>query len=324
MGSGFDSLSPSMKIFSGNSNKLLAEKICDYLGVSLGKLNISQFSDGELSIAFDENIRNEDVFIIQSTNPPAENILELMLILDAAKRASANKIIAVIPYFGYGRQDRKDRPRVPISSRVILDMATGLGVNRIVSMDLHSSQIQGFVNIPFDHLYSRMALFKELKKLNLNEETGVVLAPDVGSAKMSQAYAKSLGISFALIDKRRPKPNETEIANLVGDLKNKKVLIIDDMIDTAGTICNAAEAAMDNGAISVTAIATHPVLSGPAIERLSNSKITKVIVCDTIEMTEDKMFDKLEIISVASVFGEAIKRIIDGTSLSSMFQEAKG
>ena len=324
MGSGFDSLSPSMKIFSGNSNRLLAEKICDYLGVSLGKLNISQFSDGELSIAFDENIRNEDVFIIQSTNPPAENILELMLILDAAKRASANRIIAVIPYFGYGRQDRKDRPRVPISSRVILDMVTGLGVDRIVSMDLHSSQIQGFVNIPFDHLYSRMALFKELKKLNLNEETGVVLAPDVGSAKMSQAYAKSLGISFALIDKRRPKPNETEIANLVGNLKNKKVLIIDDMIDTAGTICNAAEAAMDNGATSVTAIATHPVLSGPAIERLSNSKITKVIVCDTIDMTEDKNFDKLEIISVASVFGEAIKRIIDGTSLSSMFQEAKG
>ena len=324
MESGFDSLSPSMKIFSGNSNRLLAEKICDYLGVSLGRLNISQFSDGELSIAFDENIRNEDVFIIQSTNPPAENILELMLILDAAKRASANRIIAVIPYFGYGRQDRKDRPRVPISSRVILDMATGLGVDRIVSMDLHSSQIQGFVNIPFDHLYSRMALFKELKKLNLNEETGVVLAPDVGSAKMSQAYAKSLGISFALIDKRRPKPNETEIANLVGNLKNKKVLIIDDMIDTAGTICNAAEAAMDNGAISVTAIATHPVLSGPAIERLSNSKITKVIVCDTINMTEDKNFDKLEIISVASVFGEAIKRIIDGTSLSSMFQEAKG
>ena len=324
MGSGFDSLSPSMKIFSGNSNRLLAEKICDYLGVSLGKLNISQFSDGELSIAFDENIRNKDVFIIQSTNPPAENILELMLILDAAKRASANRVIAVIPYFGYGRQDRKDRPRVPISSRVILDMATGLGVDRIVSMDLHSSQIQGFVNVPFDHLYSRMALFKELKKLNLNEETGVVLAPDVGSAKMSQAYAKSLGISFALIDKRRPKPNQTEIANLVGDLKNKEVLIIDDMIDTAGTICNAAAAAMDNGAISVTAIATHPVLSGPAIERLSNSKITKVIVCDTIEMTEDKKFDKLEVISVASVFGEAIKRIIDGTSLSSMFQEAKG
>ena len=324
MESGFDSLSPSMKIFSGNSNRLLAEKICDYLGVNLGKLNISQFSDGELSIAFDENIRNEDVFIIQSTNPPAENILELMLILDAAKRASAKKVTIVIPYFGYGRQDRKDRPRVPISSRVILDMAVGLGADRIVSMDLHSSQIQGFVNVPFDHLYSRMALFKELKKLNLNEETGVVLAPDVGSAKMSQAYAKSLGISFALIDKRRPKANQAIVANLVGDLNNKEVLIIDDMIDTAGTICNAADAAMDNGAVSVTAIATHPVLSGPAVERLSNSKIGKVIVCDTVELTEDKMFDKLEIISVATVFGEAIKRIIDGTSLSSMFQEAKG
>ena len=324
MGSGFDSLSPSMKIFSGNSNRQLAEKICNYLDVDLGKLNISQFSDGELSIAFDENIRNENVFIIQSTNPPAENILELMLILDAAKRASAKTVTIVIPYFGYGRQDRKDRPRVPISSRVILDMAVGLGVDRIVSMDLHSSQIQGFVNVPFDHLYSRMALFNELKKMNLNEETGVVLAPDVGSAKMSQAYAKSLGISFALIDKRRPKANQAVVANLVGDLKNKKVLIIDDMIDTAGTICNAADAAMDNGAISVTAIATHPVLSGPAVDRLMNSKIDKVIVCDTIEITDDKIFNKLEVISVANVFGEAIKRIIDGTSLSSMFREAKG
>ena len=324
MGSGFDSLSPSMKIFSGNSNRQLAEKICNYLDVDLGKLNISQFSDGELSIAFDENIRNENVFIIQSTNPPAENILELMLILDAAKRASAKTVTIVMPYFGYGRQDRKDRPRVPISSRVILDMAVGLGVDRIVSMDLHSSQIQGFVNVPFDHLYSRMALFNELKKMNLDEETGVVLAPDVGSAKMSQAYAKSLGISFALIDKRRPKANQAVVANLVGDLKNKKVLIIDDMIDTAGTICNAADAAMDNGAISVTAIATHPVLSGPAVDRLMNSKIDKVIVCDTIEITDDKIFNKLEVISVANVFGEAIKRIIDGTSLSSMFREAKG
>ena len=313
-----------MKIFSGNSNRQLAEKICNYLDVDLGKLNISQFSDGELSIAFDENIRNENVFIIQSTNPPAENILELMLILDAAKRASAKTVTIVIPYFGYGRQDRKDRPRVPISSRVILDMAVGLGVDRIVSMDLHSSQIQGFVNVPFDHLYSRMALFNELKKMNLDEETGVVLAPDVGSAKMSQAYAKSLGISFALIDKRRPKANQAVVANLVGDLKNKKVLIIDDMIDTAGTICNAADAAMDNGAISVIAIATHPVLSGPAVDRLMNSKIDKVIVCDTIEITDDKIFNKLEVVSVANVFGEAIKRIIDGTSLSSMFREAKG
>ena len=324
MESGFDSLSPSMKIFSGTSNIKLAENISNYLGINLGKLQIKTFSDGELSVAFEENIRNEDVFIIQSTNPPSENILELLLILDAAKRASAKSIVAVIPYFGYGRQDRKDKPRVPISSRVILDMMSTIGVDRIVSMDLHSPQIQGFVNVPFDHLYSRMALFKKLNQLNLNEDTGVVLSPDVGSAKMSQAYAKSLGISFALIDKRRPKANQAEIANLIGELKDKHVLIIDDMIDTAGTICNAAEASMNNGALSVTAIATHPVLSGPAIERLNKSAISKVVVCNTININNSKLFEKLEVIDVSNVFGEAIKRIIDGTSLSSMFKEVKG
>ena len=236
-----------MKIFSGNSNISLAHDICKYLGISLGKLDIKKFSDGELSIAFEENIRNEDVFIIQSTNPPSENILELLLILDAAKRASAKSVVAVIPYFGYGRQDRKDKPRVPISSRMLLDIISAVGVNRIVSMDLHSSQIQGFANVPFDHLYSRIALYSHLKALNLNEDTGVVLSPDVGSAKMSQAYAKTLGISFALIDKRRPKPNQTVVVNLVGELKNKHVLIIDDMIDTAGTICNAAQTAKEDG-----------------------------------------------------------------------------
>ena len=313
-----------MKVFSGNSNIQLAEDICSYLGLTLGKLKLTKFSDGELSVAFEENIRNEIVFIIQSTNPPAENILELMLILDAAKRASAKSIIAVIPYFGYGRQDRKDKPRVPISSRMILDMISGIGVNRIVSMDLHSPQIQGFVNVPFDHLYSRMALLAKLKQIGLNEQTGVVLAPDVGSAKMSQAYAKSLAIGFALIDKRRPKANKAVVANLIGELDNKHVLIIDDMIDTAGTICNAAKAALDNGALSVTAVATHPVLSGSAITRLEKSEIVKVIVCNTINVRKEQIFEKLEIISVANVFGEAIKRIIDGTSLSSMFRELKG
>tara|TARA_B100000959_G_scaffold246780_1_gene272571 strand:+ start:25 stop:960 length:936 start_codon:yes stop_codon:yes gene_type:complete len=310
-----------MKIFSGNSNKSLAEDICKYLGISLGKLDIKKFSDGELSIAFEENIRNEDVFIIQSTNPPSENILELLLILDAAKRASAKSVVAVIPYFGYGRQDRKDKPRVPISSRMLLDIISAVGVNRIVSMDLHSSQIQGFANVPFDHLYSRIALYSHLKALNLNEKTGVVLSPDVGSAKMSQAYAKTLGISFALIDKRRPKPNQTVVVNLVGELKNKHVLIIDDMIDTAGTICNAAKTAKDNGALSVMAVATHPVLSGPSIQRLTDSVISKVIVCNTIELDSNNIFPKLEIINVADVFGESIKRIVDGTSLSSMFKK---
>ena len=311
-----------MKIFSGNSNKSLAKDICKYLDIDLGKLTVKAFSDGELSVKFDENIRNEDVFIIQSTNPPSENIWELLLILDAAKRASAKSVVAVIPYFGYARQDRKDRPRVPISSRMFLDVISAVGVNRIVSMDLHSSQIQGFANVPFDHLYSRIALFSHLKNMNLDEDTGVVLAPDVGSAKMSQAYAKTLGISFALIDKRRPKANEAVVVNLVGELNNKHVLIIDDMIDTAGTICNAARTAMDNGALSVIAIATHPVLSGPAVDRLMNSEISKVIVCNTIELDTKKIsdFNKLQIIDVSHVFGESIKRIVGGDSLSSMFK----
>ena len=282
-----------MKIFSGQSNLKLAERISKFVGVSLGEIELGTFSDGELRVAFKENIRGENVFLIQSTNPPAENLMELLLMLDAAKRASAKTVTAVIPYYGYSRQDRKDRPRVPISARMILDLIDAAGVDRMVTMDLHSPQIQGFVNVPFDHLYSRIALFDKLNKLNLSKENGVVLAPDVGSAKMSQAYAKSLGISFALIDKRRPKANKAEIANLIGELKNKHVLIIDDMIDTAGTICNAADTAIENGALSVVAVATHPVLSGLAVERLSSSKLSKVIVCDTIELNEEKVFDKI-------------------------------
>ena len=309
-----------MKIFSGKSNPRLSEKIAQLLGVSLGKIELDTFSDGELRVAFKENVRGENVFLIQSTNPPAENLMELLLMLDAAKRASAKTVTAIIPYYGYSRQDRKDRPRVPISARMILDLIAVAGVDRMVTMDLHSPQIQGFANVPFDHLYSRIALFDKLKKLNLNEYNGVVLAPDVGSAKMSQAYAKTLGISFAIIDKRRPKANKAEVVNLIGDLDNKHVLIIDDMIDTAGTTCNAAEAAIDHGAKSVMAVATHPVLSGPAIERLSKSSIKKVIVSNTIELSEKQIFDKLEIISVANVFGEAINRIVNGTSLSSLFK----
>ena len=310
-----------MKLFTGRSNPGLASGIAEYLNIPLGKIDIQTFSDGELLVAFEENIRNEDVFIIQSTNPPAENILELLLMLDAARRASASNVVAVIPYFGYGRQDRKDRPRVPISARLMLDMITAVGVSRIITMDLHSPQIQGFVNVPFDHLYSRMVLLNKLKELNLSESSGVVLAPDVGSAKMSQSYAKKLNIGFALIDKRRPKPNQAEVANLIGDLKNKDVIIIDDMIDTAGTLCNAADTAINEGAKSVIAVATHPVLSGGAIKKLKNSPISKVIVCNTNKLYENQMFDKLEVISVADVFGESIKRIVEGTSLSSMFHD---
>ena len=310
-----------MKIFTGNSNPQFAQGVSKYLGIPLGQVDLRKFSDGELYVAFDENIRNEEVFVIQSTNPPAENILELLLMLDAARRASAKKVVAVIPYFGYGRQDRKDKPRVPISSRLLIDLMSVGGVDRIITMDLHSPQIQGFANVPFDHLYSSIALMDRLKQLNLDEESGCVLAPDVGSAKMSQAYAKRLNVSFALIDKRRPKANQAKVANLVGDLNKKHVLIIDDMIDTAGTICNAADTAIENGALSVSAVATHPVLSGPAIERLQNSAISKVIICNTIHIPDEKLFDKLEIVSVSEVFGEAIKRVVDGTSLSSMFKE---
>jgi len=309
-----------MKIFSGKSNLALATKIAKFLDVSLGLVELDTFSDGELRVAFKESIRGEDVFLIQSTNPPSENLMELLLMLDAAKRASAKTVTAVIPYFGYSRQDRKDQPRVPISARMILDLIAAVGVDRMITMDLHSPQIQGFTNVPFDNLYSRIVLFNRLQKYNLNYDSGVVLAPDVGSAKMSQAYAKKLGLGFALIDKRRPTHNVAKVVNLIGDLNNKQVFIIDDMIDTAGTICNAAVTAIDNGATSVIAIATHPVLSGKAIERLEKSPIEKVIVSDTIAMSKDKIFNKLEIISVSKIFAETIKRINSGESVSSLFK----
>ena len=309
-----------MKIFSGKSNLELSKKIANLVGVPLGEIDLETFSDGELRVAFKENIRGENVFLIQSTNPPAENLMELLLMLDAAKRASAKTVTAVIPYYGYARQDRKDQPRVPISARMILDLMAAAGVDRMITMDLHSPQIQGFTNVPFDNLYSRIVLFNKLQDYNLSIDNGVVLAPDVGSAKMSQSYAKKLGIGFALIDKRRPKHNVTEVVNLIGELNNKHVFIIDDMIDTAGTICNAAQTAMDNGAKSVVAVATHPVLSGPAISRLKEAPIDKIIISDTINIDNDKLFDKLEIISVAEVFSEAIVRINNGDSISELFK----
>ena len=260
-----------LKIFTGRSNPVLAQKVAESLNKELGQLTIKNFADGELWIKFEENIRGSDVFIIQSTNSPAENIMELVLIIDAAVRASANTVTAVVPYFGYGRQDRKDTPRVPISSRVMVDLFTTTGADRIITMDLHSTQIQGFATIPFDHLYSRMVLLDAINALGLDPENTAVLAPDVGSARMSQSYAKRLGMHFALIDKRRYAPNKAEVMHLIGDLKGKDVLIIDDMIDTAGTTVNAANAAKENGAASVTAVATHALLSGTAMDRIKES-----------------------------------------------------
>ena len=310
----------SLKIFSGRSNPILSQKIVESLGKELGQLNIQNFADGELWIKFEENIRGTDVFIIQSTNSPAENIMELVLIIDAAVRASANTVTAVIPYFGYGRQDRKDNPRVPISSRVMVDLITATGADRIITMDLHSTQIQGFATIPFDHLYSRMVLQAAINNLGLDPETSVVLAPDVGSARMSQAYAKRLGMHFALIDKRRYAPNKAEVMHLIGDLKDKDVLIIDDMIDTAGTIVNAANEAKENGATSVTAIATHALLSVPAIDRINKSNIGKLVVTDTVLIEDEKKLGNMEIVTVANVFGEAIRRVYEGKSVSALFE----
>ena len=309
----------TLKIFSGRSNLALAQGIVDVLGMDLGNVTIRTFADGELWVKYEENIRGQDVFIIQSTNEPADNLIELFLLLDAAVRASAKRVTAVIPYFGYGRQDRKDQPRVPISSRVMVDVITTTGANRIISMDLHSTQIQGFASIPFDHLYSRMVLMETLKNLDLNPDNCTVLAPDVGSAAMGQSYARSLGFHFALIDKRRYAPNKAEVSHMIGDLEGKDVLIIDDMIDTAGTTVSAAQSAMDKGANSVIAAATHGVLSDPAIDRLKESPIKELIITDTISVKKEKKLPNMKIVSVANVFGEAINRIHNGESVSALF-----
>ena len=310
----------NLKIFSGRSNPLLAKQIAQFLDRDLGAISIHTFSDGELWIKYEENIRGHDVFIVQSTNSPSENIIELSLMVDAAVRASADTVTVVIPYFGYGRQDRKDQPRVPISSRVMIDILTAMGTDRIITMDLHSTQIQGFAKIPFDNLYSRSVLFNSIKDENLDPDNSVVLSPDIGSVKMSQGYAKNLGMHFALIDKRRYEPNKAEISHLIGDLNGKDVLIIDDMIDTAGTTVNAAEAALKQGAKSITAVATHGVLSGPAMERLSESNIKKIIVTDTIAIPKEKHIKKMKIVSVGNVFGEAVNRIHNGESVSALFE----
>ena len=308
------------KIFSGRSNPELAKKIAISADCQLGDISIKTFSDGEIWVKYEENVRGQDVFIIQSTNGPSENIIELALMTDAAVRASASTVNIIMPYFGYGRQDRKDQPRVPISSRVMVDIFTSMGADRIVTMDLHSTQIQGFAKIPFDHLYSRMVLMKAISDLGLDPKRSVVLAPDVGSAAISQAYAKRLKMHFALIDKRRFAPNQAKVSHLIGDLDNMDVLIIDDMIDTAGTTVGAANAAMEKGAKSVTAIATHGVLSGPATERLKSAPIKNLVVTDTIQIPEEKILSNMKIITVADVFGAAINRIHNGESVSALFE----
>ena len=310
------------KIFSGTSNRELTAKIAEQANLEIGDIVIERFSDGEMWVKYNENLRGNDIYIVQSTNSPGDNIIELALLIDAAKRASAEKINVVIPYFGYSRQDRKDEPRVPISAKVMMDIFTQVGADRIITMDLHSTQMQGFTSIPVDNLYGSLVLMEELEayfnKIK-NDNKCVVLSPDIGSNKLSQAYAKKLGIGFALIDKRRNAHNQSEVAHLVGNLENRHVLIIDDMIDTAGTIFNAAVVAKEKGALSVTVAATHAVLSGDAVKKLSSDNIDKVFLSDTVHIPENKKFEKLTIVSSAKVFADTINRIHKGESVSQLF-----
>ena len=308
-----------LKIFSGSSNLPLAKKICDSLDMELGKLTLKKFSDGEIWCKYEESIRGDDIFIIQSTNSPAENYLELLLLLDAAKRASAGRITAVIPYYGYARQDRKDQPRVPISARLFMDLIVKAGAQRLISMDLHSTQIQGYVDVPFDHLYSRPTFLNFIKNKDLLKENTVIVAPDMGSVPRARSYASYWNKKLAIIDKRRIAHNKSEIMHLIGNVKGKSALLLDDMADTAGTLCAASEKLIDMGAIEVNALFTHPVLSGDAINRIKESKISNVITTDTIKISENKKFNKLEIVSVSGIFAEAINRTHNNESISKLF-----
>jgi ribose-phosphate pyrophosphokinase len=311
------------KIFAGSSNPVLAKKIAHECGMSIGNLSIKRFSDGELWVKYEENLRGNDIYLVQSTNPPADHVLELALLIDAAKRASSQRINVIMPYFGYSRQDRKDEPRVPISAKVMMDIFIKAGADRIVTMDLHSTQIQGFSSKPVDNIYGSLVLMPELKK-HFNELSGndnlTVLVPDMGSSKLGQSYAKRLGMSFALIDKRRNSHNQSEVVSVVGELENQHILIIDDMIDTAGTISNAAGVAKQKGALTVTVAATHGILSGDAIKKLSDDSIDSIFLTDTIDINI-KNLSKLKIISSAKIFAETINRIHNGESVSQLFRK---
>ncbi|MEK6577486.1 MAG: ribose-phosphate pyrophosphokinase [Nitrospirota bacterium] len=309
-----------LKLFSGNSNPDLAEMISSYLKISLGKATVSAFADGEILVRIEENVRGMDVFIMQSCcNPVNKNIMELLILIDALKRASSQRITAVIPYYGYARQDRKDQPRVPITAKLVADLITAAGADRVLTMDLHAGQIQGFFNIPVDHLYSTPIMLEHInKKMDLTDL--VVVSPDAGGVERARAFAKRLKVGLAIIDKRRDAPGMAKVMNVIGDVADKDILILDDMIDTAGTICQSAEAVKANGARKVLAGCTHAVLSGPALQRLNDAPIDEIIVTDTIPLNgRDKVCKKIVLLSVAPLLGEAIKRIHEEASISSLF-----
>ncbi|MBN2781312.1 MAG: ribose-phosphate pyrophosphokinase [Candidatus Marinimicrobia bacterium] len=311
-----------LKIFSGSSNPELAKKICKVLDVPPGILTTKTFSDGEIWVRFDENIRGQDVFIIQSTGQPSDNMIELLIILDAAKRSSAGRITVVLPYYGYARQDRKDQPRVPISARLFMDMIVKAGANRIIAMDLHSMQIQGYVDIPFDHLFSRPAFMKHFRAKGIFDDPNVmVVAPDMGSVARSRSIAMYMQKGLAIIDKRRTGHNRAEAMNIIGDVSGKRCLIIDDMVDTAGTIVAAAEHLKAVGASEVMCAFTHAVLSGPAIERLKTSEISTLFTTDTIALPAEKILPNMEIVTVAPILASSILRSHRNESISDLFYE---
>lgn len=312
-----------IKIFTGSSNKDVAQGIAGCLGLPLGKSDCSTFSDGEISVSLHESVRGSECFIVQSTcDPVNNNIMELLIMIDAMKRASAARITAVMPYFGYARQDRKAKARDPISAKLVADLITTAGADRVLTMDLHAAQIQGFFNIPVDHLLGAPMLAAHMReRINGSNDEFIVVSPDLGSVTRARNFATKIGCPIAIIDKRRQRANVSEVMNIIGEVEGKKVILVDDMIDTAGTLCNAAEAIIEKGgATGVYACATHAVLSGPAIERIEKSPIKELILLDTVPIPEDKMLDKFTILPVAPVFAEAIERIYADKPVSPMFK----
>ncbi len=306
---------PDIKIFSGTATTDLAERIAKSCAQPLGKVALNRFSDGEFAPSFEETVRGSNVFLIQSTPPPAENLFELLLMIDAAKRASAKKIIAVIPYFGYARQDRKDQPRVPIGAKLIANLLTAAGASRIITMDLHADQIQGFFEMPVDHLFASTIFLPYIKTLNLSDLA--IVTPDIGGSKRANAYAKHLSAEIAICYKQRKKANVIDSMTVIGDVEGKNVILVDDMVDTAGTLCTAADMLIDKGAKSVRAICSHPVLSGNAYERIEKSKMLELIVTDTIPLRKES--SKIKVVSVSTLFASVIDKVLSHESISDYF-----
>lgn len=309
----------SIKIFSGNSNPILTKEIAENLGIAISDSEVGTFSDGEISVRIKESIRRANVFVVQSTCAPVnKNLMELLIMIDALKRASAGEITAVIPYYGYARQDRKAKPRDPITAKLVADLITVAGADRVLTMDLHAAQIQGYFNIPVDHLLGGPILAQYFVEKNLGDDV-IVVSPDHGSVVRARNFAEKLNAPIAIIDKRRPKANVAEIMNIIGDVRDKKAILVDDLIDTAGTLQQGAQALIDNGAKEVYACATHAVLSGPAIDRIENSPIKELVITDTIPLPEEKRISKIKVKSVAPLLAEAIMRIYEGMSVSKLF-----